>query len=179
MPSSPFAFNLSQHRGLFKWISSSHRWPKILELQLQHQSFQWIFRVDFLTGLISLLSKRLKSLRVFHSSTIQKHQLFSAQPSLWPNSHICTWLLENHSFDYMDLCWHRSLLSNALSRLVTAFLPRNIQGWCPFLDWFDFLAVQGTQESSPAAQFESIDSSVLSFLYGPILTSLHVYWKKP
>ena len=31
-------------------------------------------------------------------------RLFSAQPSLWSNSHICTWLLENHSFDYTDLC---------------------------------------------------------------------------
>ena len=36
---------------------------------------------------------------VFSSTTIQKHQFFSAQPSLWSNSHICPWLLENHSFD--------------------------------------------------------------------------------
>ena len=48
MPSSPFAFNLSQHQGLFQWISRLHQMTKILELQLQHQSFQWIFRVDFL-----------------------------------------------------------------------------------------------------------------------------------
>ena len=34
--------------GLFQWVSSSHQVPKVLELQLQHQSFQWIFRVDFL-----------------------------------------------------------------------------------------------------------------------------------
>ena len=44
---SPPAFNLSQHQGLFKWVSSSHQVAKVLELQLQHQSFQWIFRVDF------------------------------------------------------------------------------------------------------------------------------------
>ena len=42
------AFNLSQHQGLFKWISSSHQVAKILEFQLQHQSFQWTFRIDFL-----------------------------------------------------------------------------------------------------------------------------------
>ena len=36
------------------------------------------------------------------------------------------------------------------------------------IDWFDLLAVQGTQESSPTAQFKSIDSLVLSFLYGPV-----------
>ena len=45
---SPPALNLSQHRGLFKWVSSSHQVVKVLEIQLQHQSFQWIFRTDFL-----------------------------------------------------------------------------------------------------------------------------------
>ena len=45
-----------------------------------------------LTGLISLLSKKL--LRVFFSTTIQKYNFFSAQPSLWSNSHIHTWLME-------------------------------------------------------------------------------------
>ena len=45
---SPPAFNLSQHQGLFKWVSSSHQVAKVLELQLQHQSFQGIFRTNFL-----------------------------------------------------------------------------------------------------------------------------------
>ena len=45
-----------------------------------------------LTGFISLLSKGLS--RVFSSTTVQKHQFSGAQPSLWSNSHICTWLLE-------------------------------------------------------------------------------------
>ena len=45
---SPPAFHLSQHQGLFQWVSSSHQVAKVLELQLQHQSFQWIFRPDFL-----------------------------------------------------------------------------------------------------------------------------------
>ena len=36
------------HQGLFQWVSSSHHVAKVLELHLQHQSFQWIFRVDFL-----------------------------------------------------------------------------------------------------------------------------------
>ena len=38
----------SQHQGLSKWVSSSHQVAKVLEFQLQHQSFQWIFRSDFL-----------------------------------------------------------------------------------------------------------------------------------
>ena len=47
------------------------------------------------------------------------------------------------------------------------------------IDWFDLLAVQGTLKSlsSPTPKFKSINSSVLSFLYGPTLTSIHDYWK--
>ena len=45
---SPSAFSLSQHQGLFQRVGSSHQVAKVLELQSQHQSFQWIFRVDFL-----------------------------------------------------------------------------------------------------------------------------------
>ena len=45
---SPPTFNLSQHQSLFKWVSSLHQAAKVLEFQLQHQSFQWIFRTDFL-----------------------------------------------------------------------------------------------------------------------------------
>jgi len=46
-PSSP-TFNLSQHQGLFQCVGTSHQVVKVLELQLQHQSFQRIFRTDFL-----------------------------------------------------------------------------------------------------------------------------------
>ena len=49
-PSSP-AFNLSQHQGLFQWVSSLHQVAKVLEFQLQHQSFPWIFQDWFLLGL--------------------------------------------------------------------------------------------------------------------------------
>ena len=48
---SPPSFNLSNHEGLYKWVSSSHQVAKVLELQLQNQSFQWYsglisFRID-------------------------------------------------------------------------------------------------------------------------------------
>ena len=45
---SPPAFNLSQHKGLFRWVSSWHQVAKIPEFQLQHQSFQWTPRTDLL-----------------------------------------------------------------------------------------------------------------------------------
>ena len=82
-------------QGLFQWVGSSHQVTKVLEFQLQQQSFQWIFRVDFplgLTGLISLLFREFS--RVFSNTTVRKHQFFSTQPSLWSNSYIQTWLLE-------------------------------------------------------------------------------------
>ena len=47
-PPSPLALSLSKHQGLFQWVSSSHQVAKLLELQLQHQSFQRIFKTDFL-----------------------------------------------------------------------------------------------------------------------------------
>ena len=61
--SSPPALNLSQHQGLFQWVSSLHQVAKVLEFQLQHQSFQYIFRVDLHqlsvnTGLLCYRSKR-------------------------------------------------------------------------------------------------------------------------
>ena len=43
--------------------------------------------------------------------------------------------------------------------------------------WFDLLTVQGTQKSTPTPQFKSIDSSALSLLHSPTLTSIHDYWK--
>ena len=55
-----------------------------------------------LTGLISLLSQGLS--RVFSKTTVQKHQFFGAQSSLWSNSHIPTCLLENHSPNKTDFC---------------------------------------------------------------------------
>ena len=68
---SPPAFNLSQDQGLFQWVSSSHQIAKVLELQLQHQSFQWIFRIDFLWidwFDFLLVQETLKSLLQHHSS---------------------------------------------------------------------------------------------------------------
>ena len=92
---SPPALNLSQHQGLFQWVISSHQVAKVLEFQLQHQSFQWIPRTDLLQD---------------------------------------------------------GLVGSPCS-------PRD------------------SQEFSPTPQFKSINFSVLSFLYGPTLTSIHDYWK--
>ena len=59
-------------------------------------------------------------------------------------------------------------------------LPMNIQGWFP-LGWTGWISLQGSprdsQESSPTPQFKNINSSALSFLYSPTLTSIHDHWK--
>ena len=91
---SPPAFNLSQHQGLFKWISSSHQVAKLLvsaSATVLPVNIQGCFPLGW-TGLISLQSKGLS--RLFSNTTVQKHQFFSIQLSLQSNSHIHTWLLE-------------------------------------------------------------------------------------
>ena len=92
---SPPAPNPSQHQGLLQWVSSSHQVAKVLEFQLQHQSFQWTPRTDLLQD---------------------------------------------------------GLVGSPCS-------PR------------------GSQKSSPTPQFKGINSSELSFLFSPTLTSIHDYWK--
>ena len=78
---SPPAFNLSQHQSLFQWVSSSHQVAEIVEFQLQHQSFQWIFRTDFFRmDWLDLLAvqRNLKSLLQHHSpkASILLHSAF-------------------------------------------------------------------------------------------------------
>ena len=92
---SPPALNLSQHQSLFQWVSSSHQVAKVLEFQLQHQSYQWTPRTDLLyDGLVG-------------------------------------------------------------------------SPWSP----------RDSQESSSPPQLKSINSSVLSFLYSPTLTSIYDHRK--
>ena len=58
----PFSSHLQsfQHQGLFQWVSSSHQVAKVLELQLEHQSFHWIFRVDLLESYTKALITKCK-----------------------------------------------------------------------------------------------------------------------
>ena len=90
---SPSAFNLSQHEGLFQWVHSLHQEAKVLELQLHHLSFQWIFRVDFLLDwLIWSCSPRDSQ---ESSLTPQFKGINSSVLSfLYGPTHIHTWLLE-------------------------------------------------------------------------------------
>ena len=71
---SPPALSLSQHQSLFQWVSSWHLVARVLELHLQHQSFQWIFRVNFLEDWLAWSpcpkeTRVFKSLLQHHSST--------------------------------------------------------------------------------------------------------------
>ena len=96
------AFNLSQHQGLFQWVSSSHQVAKVLERQ--HQSFQWIFRVDF-----------PKDWLVWSSCSPRDSQESSPAPHFESiDSLVCGLLYclrltyihdwKNHSFHYTDFC---------------------------------------------------------------------------
>ena len=89
------ALNLSQHQGLFQWVifltSDGQSTGASASASVPPMDIQGWFPLGS-TGLISLQSKGLS--RVFSNTTIQKHQFFCAQSSLWSNSHIHTWLLE-------------------------------------------------------------------------------------
>ena len=118
-PPSP-ALNFSQHQGLFQRVSSSHQVAKGLEFQLQHQSLQWIFRVDFLWDWLVWSSC---CSRVFSSTTVQKYQFF------W----LSAFFMVQLSYSYMTTgktitlaIWAfvskvMSQLLNTLSRFVIAF----------------------------------------------------------
>ena len=94
---SPPALNLSQHQGLFKWVSTTQSGGQsigvsasalVLPLNIQNW-FPW-----GLSGWISLQSSR-----VFSNTAVQKHQFFSTQLSLQSNFHIHIWNWKSHSFD--------------------------------------------------------------------------------
>ena len=117
-----------------------NRWPKHWSFSISPSNEYLGWLPLGLTGLISLQSKG--RLRVFSSPTVQKHQFFSTESSLWFNSHICIWPLEKPQL------WHTwifvtkviSLLFNMLSRFVIAsFQGASIfqfHGYSHHLQWF-------------------------------------------
>ena len=120
------ALSLSQHQGLFKWVSSSPQVAKVLEFQLQHQSFQWIFRADFLyDGLVgsfcsptdSLESSPIPQFKSINSLVLS----FFYSPALTPMTTGKTIALTRWTFVGKVI----SLLFNMLSRFVITFLSRS------------------------------------------------------
>ena len=118
------SFNLSQHQGLFQWVSSSHQVAKVLEFQFQHQSFQWTLRADLYWLDLLAVQGTLKSLLQHHSSkaSILLHSaFFIVQFSDTYMTAGKTIALTRHTFVGKVM----SLLFNMLSRLVIIFLPRS------------------------------------------------------
>ena len=104
-PPSPPALNLSQHQGLFQWVGPSHQVTKVLELQLQHQPFWWIFRVSSLRiDWFDLFAVQgtLKGLLQHYSSKASNSSALSLLngPALISTDDY----RKDNSFDYMDLC---------------------------------------------------------------------------
>ena len=134
--SSPFppALNLSQHHGLFKWVSSSHEVAKVLELQLQNQSYQWTPRTDPLwDGLVgspcsprdsqeSVPTPQFKSINPLVLSFLYSPAL---NPCMTTGRTIA---LTRWTFVGKVM----SLLFNMLSWLVITFLPRSK---CLLISW--------------------------------------------
>ena len=124
---SPPAHNPSKHQGLFQWVSPLHQVVKVLELQLQHQSFNEhpgliSFRMDWLDLLA--VQGTFKSLLQHHSSKasiLQRSAFFTVQLSRPYMTTAKTIALTRRTFFGKVM----SLLLNMLSRLVITFLPRS------------------------------------------------------
>ena len=103
LPSPSPAFNLFQHLRHFQWVHSLHQVAKVLELQLQHQYFQWVFRVDFKIDWFDFLTvqRTLKSLLQHHS--LKASILWCSV--LCSNAQFIHDSWKKHSFDYMGLYW--------------------------------------------------------------------------
>ena len=111
------------------------------------------------------------------SDAIQpSHPLSSpSPPALYPSQHL------SHAFFHGFFQMNQLFASGSQNIGVSAsssVLPMNTQDWSP-LGWTGWLSLQSkdSQESSPTPQFKSINSSVLSFLYSPTLTSIHDHCK--
>ena len=96
LSSSPSALNLSKHQGIFQWVSSSHQVVKVLEFQLQNQSFQWIPRTDLLqNGLVgSPCSPR-------DSQESSPTPQFKSISSLYQVAKVLEFQLQNQSFQWI------------------------------------------------------------------------------
>ena len=105
--------------SVFKWVSSSHQVAKVLEFQLQHQSFQWILRTDLLS-----VQGTLKSLLQHHSSkaSIPRHSAFFIVQFSHPYMTTGKTIAFNRQIFVGRVM---SLLFNMPPRLVITFLPRS------------------------------------------------------
>ena len=99
-------------RVFFQWVSSSHQVAKVLELQLQHQSFQWIFRVDLFYDWLICSSCNLRGHRE-SSPALQSEIITSSALSLLYNPTLTSvhdyW--KDHSFDNMQVCWQSAIFA--------------------------------------------------------------------
>ena len=114
-PSHPLSspsptFSLSQHQGLFQWVSSLHQVAKGLEFQLQHQSFQWTPRADLLEdGLVGSSCSPRNSQESFPSPQFKSINTSALSLLYGPTLTSIHDYWKNHSFDYMDLCWQSNV----------------------------------------------------------------------
>ena len=133
-PSHPLSspsptFNLLQHQGLFQWVSSSHQVAKVLELQLQHRSFQWIFRrTDLLQdGLVGSPCSPRDSQESSPNHSPKASILWCPTFFMVQLSHLYmtpgkTGALTKRNFVRKGM----SLLFTTMSRLIIAFLPEAV-----------------------------------------------------
>ena len=106
--------NLSQSQSLFQWVSSSHQVAKVLELQLQYQSFQWVFRTDFLWDWLgwsicspwdsqeSSPAPQFKSINSLALSLLYSPALMDIYIHTYIHIYVYIWSMNAHSYCYFN-----------------------------------------------------------------------------
>ena len=122
---SPSAFNLSHHEGPFKWVSSLHQVATVLELQ--HQSFQWIFRADLLqNGLVGSACSPRDSQESYSTPQFKASILWHSAFFMVQLSHLYMTAGKTIALTiWFFVSKLMSLLFNILSTFIIAFLPRS------------------------------------------------------
>ena len=165
--------------------------------QWRNRHREWIYGHVERGGECEMYGKRLSHVKLFVTPWTVAHQLPcpSPTPSVYSNSCPSSWWCHptiSFSVVPFSYCLRSSPASGSFSN--ESVLPIRSPKYWSFsfsispsneysglvslrIDWLDLFAVQGTLESYPTPPFKSISSSVLRFLYGPILTSIHDYWK--
>ena len=179
---SPPAFYLSQHQSLLQWVCSLHQVAEVLELQLQHQSFQWIISVQSFSRArlfaIPWTAARQASLCITNSWSLLK--LMSIE-SVMPSNHIilcCPLLLLPSIFPQIRVFSNESVLRIRWPKFwsfsFSTCLSNEFSGLISFrIGWFDLLSVQGTLKS--LLQHHCSKASILQRLVFFIVQLSHPY----
>ena len=122
-PPSPPALNHSQHQELFQWVSSSHQVAKVLELQLQHQSFSILGYIPAESGQVEISPPQVLSSHL------------PGKPMIWWPCRTLSWAVKKILPDLLSIWGYQSSLWASLTSQLVKKLPAMQETWVRSLGW--------------------------------------------